>query len=123
MLLTTHYMFEADQLCARIAVIAKGQIVAEGTPAGLKANVPNAHVVEIEVFGVEEAAVERLRDIEGVRSVAIEPREQAQVLVVQTDGREVTHALLGRLDGAQVGRVSAREPTLEDAYVSLVGES
>jgi len=122
-LLTTHYMFEADQLCARIAVIAKGQIVAEGTPAGLKANVPNAHVVEIEVFGVEEAAVERLRDIEGVRSVAIEPREQAQVLVVQTDGREVTHALLGRLDGAQVGRVSAREPTLEDAYVSLVGES
>ena len=55
--------------------------------------------------------------------VAVEPREQAQVLVVQTDGREVTHALLGRLDGAQVGRVSAREPTLEDAYVALVGES
>jgi ABC-2 type transport system ATP-binding protein len=51
------------------------------------------------------------------------PREQAQVLVVQVDDRrEVTLALLGRLDGASVGRVSSREPTLEDAYVALVTE-
>jgi ABC-2 type transport system ATP-binding protein len=43
------------------------------------------------------------------------------VLVVQVDGeRELTHALLGRLEGASVGRVSSREPTLEDAYVALV---
>ncbi len=121
-LLTTHYMFEADQLCNRIAVISKGEIVAEGTPASLKANVTEGRVVEIEVFGVDEPAVERLRALEGVRSVGVEQREQAQVLVVQTDGRELTHALLGHLDGAQVGRVSAREPTLEDAYVQLVSE-
>src|SRR6266545_2440154 len=119
-LLTTHYMFEADQLCNRIAVISKGEIVAEGTPASLKANVTEGRVVEIEVIGVDETAVERLRALEGVRSVGVEQREQAQVLVVQTDGRELTHALLGHLDGAQVGRVSAREPTLEDAYVQLV---
>jgi ABC-2 type transport system ATP-binding protein len=120
-LLTTHYMFEADQLCDRIAVISKGEIVAEGTPADLKANVTEGRVVEIEVFGIEDTAVERLRTLEGVRSVNVEPREQAQVLVVQTDGRELTHTLLGHLNGAQVGRVSAREPTLEDAYVALVG--
>ena len=41
-LLTTHYMFEADQLCDRIAVIAKGRIVAEGTPRELKAGSPTA---------------------------------------------------------------------------------
>jgi ABC-2 type transport system ATP-binding protein len=122
-LLTTHYMFEADQLCDRIAVISQGEIVAEGTPADLKANVSEGGVVEIEVFGIDEASVERLRAIEGVRSVGVEPREQAQVLVVQTDGRELTHALLVLLDGAQVGRVSVREPTLEDAYVALVRES
>jgi ABC-2 type transport system ATP-binding protein len=122
-LLTTHYMFEADQLCDRIAVISQGKIVAEGTPADLKANVSEGGVVEIEVFGIDEPAVERLRAIEGVRSVGVEPREQAQVLVVQTDGRELTHALLVPLDGAQVGRVSVREPTLEDAYVALVRES
>ena len=57
----------------------------------------------------------------GVSSVAIEEREQAQVLVVQTGpGLELTHAILGCLDGAEIGRISQREPTLEDAYVALV---
>jgi ABC-2 type transport system ATP-binding protein len=121
-LLTTHYMFEADQLCDRIAVIAKGVIVAQGTPADLKANVTDGRVVEIEVFGVEEAVIERMRGLEGVRSVTVEDRDQAQVVIAQTDGRELTHALLTPLAGTQVGRVSAREPTLEDAYVALVTE-
>src|SRR5437660_1160992 len=49
-LLTTHYMFEADALCDRIAVIAKGEIVGEGTPAALKSNVIGGRVTEIEVF-------------------------------------------------------------------------
>ena len=120
-LLTTHYMFEADALCDRIAVIAEGKIVAEGTPRDLKAGVARGKVVEIEVYGTANEAVERLRVVEGVRSVSVEERDQAQVLVVQVDGeREVTHALLGRLDGSSVGRVSSREPTLEDAYVALV---
>jgi len=114
-------MFEADALCDRIAVIAEGKIVAEGTPRDLKAGVARGKVVEIEVYGTADEAVERLRVVEGVRSVSVEEREQAQVLVVQVDGeREVTHALLGRLDGSNVGRVSSREPTLEDAYVALV---
>src|SRR3954469_25272238 len=47
-LLTTHYMFEADLLCDRIAVIRKGEIVAEGTPAALKAGVAGGRVLEIE---------------------------------------------------------------------------
>ena len=120
-LLTTLYMFEADALCNRIAVITQGEIVAEGTPAGLKAGVDQGRVVEIEVYGTAEEAVERLRVVEGVRAVAVEEREQAQVLVVQVEGdREVTHTLLARLEGASVGRVSSREPTLEDAYVALV---
>src|SRR5437588_8581943 len=120
-LLTTHYMFEADSLCDRIAVINKGEIVAEGTPRDLKAGVADGRVVEIEVYGTADEAVERLHVVEGVRGVSVEEREQAQVLVVQVDGeREVTHALLGRLEGASVGRVSSREPTLEDAYVALV---
>src|SRR5215475_1005682 len=51
-LLTTHYMFEADALCDRIAVIANGRIVGEGTPAQLKAAVEEGRVTEIEAFGV-----------------------------------------------------------------------
>ena len=122
-LLTTHYMFEADALCDRIAVISQGRIVAEGTPTELKRGVAEGTVVEVEVFGPAEATVERVRTLGGVTSVAIEEREQAQVLVVHTGpGLELTHAILGCLDGADVGRISQREPTLEDAYVALVTE-
>jgi ABC-2 type transport system ATP-binding protein len=120
-LLTTHYMFEADALCDRIAVIAKGEIVGEGTPRELKSRVAEGSVVEIEVYGVAEERIHRLRELDGVRNVNVEDHEQAQVLVVQTaPGIELTHALLGHLDGATVGRVTSREPTLEDAYVALV---
>src|ERR1041385_7022232 len=122
-LLTTHYMFEADALCDRIAVISKGSIVAEGTPADLKRGVAQGSVVEVEVFGVADEAVERVRGLGGVVAVSIEEREQAQVLVVQTEQDvELTQAILGHLDGSDVGRVSRREPTLEDAYVALVAE-
>jgi ABC-2 type transport system ATP-binding protein len=122
-LLTTHYMFEADALCDRIAVIAKGRIVGEGTPTELKAQVAEGTVIEIEVYGVPDETVDRLRRVPGVRSVSVEDREQAQTLLVQTaPGAELTTALLAQLNGTTVGRVSSREPTLEDAYVALVGE-
>jgi len=120
-LLTTHYMFEADALCDRIAVIANGVIVAQGTPQELKAGVVDGSVVEVEVFGVEERSVERVRELTGVRAVTVEDREQKQLLIVQTaPGLELTHAILSQLDGVSIGRVSSREPTLEDAYVALV---
>jgi ABC-2 type transport system ATP-binding protein len=123
-LLTTHYMFEADSLCDRIAVIARGKIVAEGTPAQLKDHVVDNTVVEVEVFGIDEADVMRLRELPGVTSVSVEEREQAQLLTIQSPrGLELTHELHGFFDGARIGRIAAREPTLEDAYVALVTEN
>jgi ABC-2 type transport system ATP-binding protein len=122
-LLTTHYMFEADALCDRIAVINRGEIVAHGTPAELKRDVAEGAVVEVEVFGVPDGTVERVRDLNGVTSVSIEAREQTQMLIVQTQPDvELTQSILGTLDGASVGRISRREPTLEDAYVTLVAD-
>jgi ABC-2 type transport system ATP-binding protein len=122
-LLTTHYMFEADALCDRIAVISQGEIVATGTPGQLKSRVESGSVTEVEVYGVPEETVERLRKLEGVLAVWVEEREQTQVLSVQTRADiQLTAAILGHLNGANVGRVSQREPTLEDAYVALVTE-
>ena len=123
-LLTTHYMFEADALCDRIAVIAKGEIVAQGTPSDLKNRVRDGKVVEIEVYGIADSTIQTLREIAGVRAVAVEERDQAQLLVVQTETDvELTHTLLGHLNGSSIGRIAAREPTLEDAYVALVSEA
>ncbi len=122
-LLTTHYMFEADALCDRIAVIARGKILAEGTPRDLKRGVAQGSVVEVEVYGVADETIESVRGLDGVLAVSVEERDQAQVLVVQTKADvELTHAILGHLNGANVGRISRREPTLEDAYVALVTE-
>ena len=122
-LLTTHYMFEADALCDRIAVITGGRIVAEDTPRNLKAVVADRTVVEIEAYGAGDATVESLRRVPGVTSVSVEDRDQAQVLLVHSaKGLELTQSLLSHLDGVKVGRVAAREPTLEDAYVALVSE-
>jgi ABC-2 type transport system ATP-binding protein len=116
-------MFEADALCNRIAVIDHGAIVAEGTPDALKRRVAGRSVVEVETFGADDATLERLRAIAGVASVTVEQREQAQLLVVQGAGpgsHELVQPLLHELQGVRVGRVSTREPTLEDAYVDLV---
>ncbi len=122
-LLTTHYMFEADALCDRIAVIAGGRIVGEGTPAKLKEVVADRTVVEVEVFGVDDATVARLRELPGVTSIAVEERDQAQLLTIHSPrGLELTQELPAFFDGAQIGRIAAREPTLEDAYVALVTE-
>ena len=122
-LLTTHYMFEADALCDRIAVINRGEIVAHGTPADLKREVAEGTVVEVEVFGLADGTVERVRTLAGVTAVSTEEREQTQLLIVQTQPDvELTQSILGTLDGASIGRISRREPTLEDAYVTLVAE-
>nr|WP_253942002.1 ABC transporter ATP-binding protein [Nocardioides sp. zg-1230] len=120
-LLTTHYMFEADELCDRIAVIRSGEIVAEGTPGALKGLVSAGRVMEVETYGVVENEVAGVRVVPGVRAAVVEERGPVQVLVVSVEpGAEVTQQVLKCLDGTRVGRVSHREPTLEDAYVELV---
>jgi ABC-2 type transport system ATP-binding protein len=123
-LLTTHYMFEADELCHRIAVISGGRILAGGTPDELKQRVSVGNVVEFEVFGLAGETADRVRGLGGVRSVSVEERGPAQVLLVHAEpGVELTPAVLGLLDGARVGRVATRSPTLEDAYIELVGSA
>ncbi|CAB4714695.1 MAG: ATP-binding cassette domain-containing protein [Actinobacteria bacterium] len=123
-LLTTHYMFEADELCDRIAVIRSGEIVAEGTPQQLKQGVAGGRVLEVETYGVSDDAVTAIGGLAGVRSVGVEERGQLQVLLVQCDAAaEITQSVLARLGDVRVGRVATREPTLEDAYVELVSGS
>jgi ABC-2 type transport system ATP-binding protein len=120
-LLTTHYMFEADALCQRIAVIDKGRIIALDTPGGLKAGVADLSVVEIEVFGIPPEILTKVEGLSFVETVSVENRDQRQVLLVQSpNGSEIVPQLISALNGARLGKVIVREPTLEDAYVRLV---
>lgn len=121
-LLTTHYMFEADSLCQRVAVIDKGIIVALDSPSELKKHVADLSVIEIETFGTSNEIVERLRGLPFVDSLHVQEHDQRQMLLIQTArGAEAVPDVMNTLNGTRVGRVIVREPTLEDAYVRLVG--
>lgn len=120
-LLTTHYMFEADALCDRIAVINHGRLVALDTPSMLKSGVRDLSVVEVELFALPDPVLAALRRLPFVDSLSVEESEQWQTLSVQTArGAEAVPDLLAALSGLKIGRVVVREPTLEDAYVRLV---
>ena len=120
-LLTTHYMFEADALCQRVAVINHGRLVALDTPQGLKRLVRDQAVIEVELFGVPPEVVERIRREPYVDAVSVEDQEQRQLLLVQSSrGAEAVQDVLDQLRELRVGKVTVREPTLEDAYVRLV---
>lgn len=122
-LLTTHYMFEADELCDRVAVMRDGVKIAEGTPESLKKQTDGQVVLTVQVSGAGEGHVARLRALPGVRSVGLAERDGSQILDVHS-GQEtdVTAAVLAGLGGLPVLQVSKREPTLEDAYVSLISQ-
>jgi len=121
-LLTTHYMFEADALCQRVAVINQGRIIALDTPEALKRYVSDLSVIEVELFGVAATVIAQIEALPFVEAVTIEDRDQKQALLIQSPrGAEAVPDIMSRLNGYHVGKVVVREPTLEDAYVRLVG--
>jgi ABC-2 type transport system ATP-binding protein len=120
-LLTTHYMYEADELCDRLAVIANGRMVATGTPASIKARVSGRSVVEVELLEPIGSAMDRIRGLPDVGSVTVDPRDGYELLQVRGDGTEhLVPAVVEALHGVRLGRIGSREPTLEDAYIELV---
>ena len=121
--LTTHYMFEADAICDRIAVIKKGSIVAEGTPGSIKQLVEHLGIVEFEAVAVPADGLRLLRELPGVSSVAVADHDLAQLVTIHCIRPADVMTQLGViLEGIELNRVSSRNPTLEDAYVQLVGD-
>jgi ABC-2 type transport system ATP-binding protein len=120
-LLTTHYMFEADALCNRVAVIRNGEIVALDTPSGLKKYVKDTTVVEVEGFGITEKEVAHFKEIADVLSVSADLGENKQVLKIQTPkGSEIIAEVQQILRNSRIYDIKIKEPTLEDAYLRLV---
>jgi ABC-2 type transport system ATP-binding protein len=120
-LLTTHYMFEADELCDRVAVMHRGRKIAEGTPEALKKQTDGQVVLTLDVRGAAPADIDGLRAIAGVQSVSVEENDGRQTIDVHTgQDQDLTATVLARLHDVAVLNVTKREPTLEDAYVSLI---
>ena len=119
-LLTTHYMEEAERLCDRVAIVDHGRIIREGSPRELIATLGAAHVVEFELDrdgALDEAALRALPAVTAVR------RDADTWSLTVTEPHRVLPALLAHLTsaGQSLARLGTRQATLEDVFVGLTG--
>lgn len=116
--LTTHYMDEAEQLCERVAIMDHGQIIARGTPRELIASIGVEHVVEFTAAGEPDLAAIRLAP--GVRDARV---DEGRVLVQVTELHRAVPALLDVLAraGLPLTELRTHSATLEDVFVALTG--
>jgi ABC-2 type transport system ATP-binding protein len=121
MLLTTHYMEEADKLCDRIAIVDHGTLVALGTPVELKRSVAAANVVEVHFDRDDPEWQARLEKLPGVNSVQAESAGFYRVLT--TSGSQTTMQLVEMAAslGETLTSLSVQNTTLDDVFVHYTG--
>jgi len=121
-LLTTHYMDEAERLCDRLAIVDHGEIIAEGTPSDLIDRLGGHHVVEFQVNnnGNDNDNLDRWRSLPSVESVR---REDSSVCLSVREPHLTIPALLNAVtsNGHQLEHLSTRQASLEDVFVQLTG--
>jgi ABC-2 type transport system ATP-binding protein len=121
MLITTHYMDEADKLCDRIAIVDHGTLVAMGTPAELKKSVAGANVVEVHFDREDEAWQGRLKKMEGV--TAVNPEGSGFYRVITQSGSKTTMEIVGLATslGETLTSLSVQNTTLDDVFIHYTG--
>jgi len=120
-LITTHYMEEADKLCDRIAIVDHGNLVALGTPMELKNSVAGANVVEVQFDHESPQWEELLKKLSGVTSV--QPESAGFYRVLSTSGSKTTLELvqMAAEHGASLSSLSVQNTTLDDVFVHYTG--
>ncbi|MCU0623878.1 MAG: ABC transporter ATP-binding protein [Gemmatimonadaceae bacterium] len=120
--LTTHYMDEAERLCDRIAIVDHGKVIAEGTPRALVASLGAEHVIRFALVDGGDVPTALLAALPGVKLVtATDDGVELQCTAVH----ETVPALLGLLAqrGQRLADLRTHAPTLEDVFVSLTGRA
>ena len=120
-LITTHYMDEADRLCDRIAIVDHGKLVALDTPAALKASVPGSNVIEAQFERPTADWEQKLQSLEDVTSVQHEGAHMYRVLT-GNGSRTITGLVeMGVQAGVGVKTLSVQNTTLDDVFVHYTG--
>ncbi|HEX2719263.1 MAG TPA: ATP-binding cassette domain-containing protein [Gemmatimonadaceae bacterium] len=118
--MTTHYMEEADQLCERVAIVDRGKLLALDTPARLKERAPGGTLVILTLDGDATDAAQRARRVAGVERVE---SEATTMRAFASRGGELIPALIRASEeaGRTVTDITLREPSLETLFISLTG--
>jgi ABC-2 type transport system ATP-binding protein len=134
LILTTHYMEEADRLCQRLAIVDHGKVLTLDTPTALKKSLPGGEILDLWVKA-RESLGPRLSTLDGVNRIETVARDGAAESGVADDGGERLRLFVdpkdGLLDrvlqsvraaGADLQHVSLTSPSLEDVYIHLTGK-
>jgi len=119
-LLTTHYMDEAERLCNRLAIVDHGKTIAEGSPAELIERLGGHHMVEFSLAGAAQGPAEIWKTLPGVDSVY---NDDGLVCLAVREPHHTIPALLEAVEkrSAQLEHLSTRQASLEDVFVRLTG--
>ena len=118
-LLTTHYMDEAETLCDRVAIVDRGRVIAEGAPHALIRSLGAEHVLDFRVEGAD-LPLDALRGLAGVQDAR---RTDEGYAVTTSSTHEAVPALLGAIGaaGASLTELNTHSATLEDVFMSITG--
>jgi ABC-2 type transport system ATP-binding protein len=124
-LLTTHYMVEADELCDRVAIINQGRVLACDSPAKLKHRLQSDAIFQLEVSPLNGFGVKTLESLPGVKKVVYQEIEGGARLEFILAEEPVLGAVVSTLTAGDIRilNLQKNEPTLEDVFVDLVGSS
>jgi ABC-2 type transport system ATP-binding protein len=121
-LLTTHYLEEADNLASQLAIVDRGHVVAEGTPEGLKADL-RGDAIHVELAQSDGADVDAaLGSLTGIREITVDGRS---LHARADDGARAVPVVLQALEahGVRVASVSVARPSLDDVYLRYAGRT
>jgi len=126
-LLTTHYMEEADQLSDRIGIIDSGKVIALDTPEGLKRRIEQKEVIRLEVTGWQEYIAEKLRALQEVENLVAHRQAETDLWEVNmqaTNSRAVLPKLVENIsqNGTRLVNMNIVKPSLEDVFIHLTGK-
>ena len=126
-LLTTHYMEEADQLCGRVAIMDGGKIVITENPANMKKLVKEEDIIELEVSNIIPRMEEEIKVVKGVKRILVDFKEEAiglgKMRIHASDSRTVLPHVIDNIVkyGGKVISFKTSEPTLEDVFMKFTG--
>lgn len=122
-LLTTHYMMEADELCDRVAFMNRGKIRALDTPASFKKSMPQEQILEVKCLG--ELSTDIFKNLKESSSLHLKKQDGHSYIRMNTDNPETLLSDVVDLvkDRARVLSVAVSSPTLEDVFVHMTGVS